>query len=84
MHCTDERQAQDDLFDNYHGYLLVNDLSIVPPMFPNNQELESPCVLDCGCGTGTWIDDLMDPGRDADNDTYPESQVSKLKKSVIE
>lgn len=44
-------------------------------------ELEFPRVLDCGCGTGIWIDDLMN---NADNDTYPDSQVSELKNSVIE
>lgn len=47
------------MFDEYHRYLDGDVLSTIPPDFPNNQELESPCVLDCGCGTGAWIDYLM-------------------------
>jgi hypothetical protein len=58
------------LFNAFHEYLSNHDiLPVVPQDFsPGTNE---PQVLDCGYGTGIWIEDLMDP------DAYPDSVVSE-------
>lgn len=85
MHCSNDQQVQDDLFDEYRRFLESKFLPAVPPDFPNSKELEYPEVLDCGCGTGGWIDYLMEPGLDADDDDkYPEAVVSPFKKIEIQ
>jgi hypothetical protein len=44
------------LFNNFHRALHNNVLSLVPKDFQSM----SPTVLDCGYGTGLWIDDLLE------------------------
>ncbi|GAB7327958.1 hypothetical protein MBLNU13_g00024t2 [Cladosporium sp. NU13] len=66
---TDPEQAEDDLFNTFHRYLSDHDiLPTVPPKFlPKTDE---PQVLDCGYGTGIWIEELLDM------DAYTKSEVT--------
>ena len=67
--ATDPEQAEDELFNEFHGFL--SDHGILPMIPPDlSPEVRHPQVLDCGYGTGIWIEELM--GIDA----YTESVVS--------
>ena len=67
---SDVPQDEDDLFNGFYEILRNSDvLSLVPKDFlPTGRE---PQILDCGYGTGVWVEELMDP------DAYPDSVVSK-------
>jgi hypothetical protein len=67
---SDPQQAEDDLFNAFHQFLSDHDiLPTVPPEF--SPGIENPRVLDCGYGTGIWIEELKDI------DAYTESVVSE-------
>jgi hypothetical protein len=68
-HLANPQQDEDSLFnDHFHSILDARGIAIVPEGF--QESVESPQVLDCGYGTGIWIDDflvLMDVGFDEDS-----------------
>jgi hypothetical protein len=67
---SDMQQNEDEMSKGFYEILRNSGvLSLVPRDFsPTGRE---PQILDCGYGTGVWIEELMDP------DGYPDSVVSE-------
>lgn len=67
---SNPQQDEDDLFNAFHQFLSNQDvLPTVPPEF--SPDVDDPQVLDCGYGTGIWIEELKDI------DAYTDSVVSE-------
>lgn len=67
---SDPEQAEDNLFKAFHEFLSHHD--ILPTVPPGLQlDTDEPQVLDCGYGSGIWIEELLDM------DVYTDSVVSE-------
>lgn len=55
---ADHGQDEETWFDEYNSMLRELFEHIVFPPFPP-AGVEEPAILDCGFGTGVWIDDLL-------------------------
>lgn len=70
---SDHNQDEDVLFEGFHDFLSSSYLPTVPTAF---DPPESPKILDCGYGTGTWLDDVMGEYDNSEVSDYPGDQVS--------